>query len=133
MWRHDENASAFSLHHYAAKGSRCCDLNTAYQHARSIPTSFLSSPNMSEGKHPLESDESNPIEAREQSVDVINERKLLRKIDLRILPGLAVLLLLSFLDQGNGKIFFFLFLPCIQLIFFQSEMLVLKVCLQTYI
>ena len=60
---------------------------------------------MSEEKLPVESDETSPVEARGQSVGVINERKLLRKIDLRILPGLGVLLLLSFLDQGNGILF----------------------------
>jgi hypothetical protein len=32
----------------------------------------------------------------------INEKKLLRKLDLRLLPPLTLLYLLSFLDRSNG-------------------------------
>jgi hypothetical protein len=32
----------------------------------------------------------------------INTRKLLRKLDLKLLPPLALLYLLSFLDRSNG-------------------------------
>lgn len=32
----------------------------------------------------------------------INEKALLRKIDMRVLPALTVLYLLSFLDRSNG-------------------------------
>ena len=32
----------------------------------------------------------------------INEKALLRKLDMRILPGLTILYLLSFLDRSNG-------------------------------
>lgn len=32
----------------------------------------------------------------------INEKALLRKLDLRLLPALTVLYLLSFLDRSNG-------------------------------
>lgn len=34
----------------------------------------------------------------------INERKLLRKLDLRLLPAVSILYLLSFLDRSNGKL-----------------------------
>lgn len=34
--------------------------------------------------------------------NAIDEKKLLRKIDLHLLPGLCILLLLSFLDRSNG-------------------------------
>lgn len=34
---------------------------------------------------------------------VINEKKLLRKIDLRLLPAVGLLYLLSFLDRSNGQ------------------------------
>jgi hypothetical protein len=33
----------------------------------------------------------------------INENKLLRKLDLKLLPPLSLLYLLSFLDRSNGK------------------------------
>ena len=71
----------------------------------------------------MESDESGPVEGTE-GVGVIDERKLLRKIDLHLLPGLALLLLLSALDQSNGEnLSRFIAFDS----FFQSEMLVLKV------
>ena len=57
---------------------------------------------MSEEKDRVDGDETNPVEAKEEGVGAIDERKLLRKIDLHLLPGLALLLLLSFLDQGNS-------------------------------
>jgi len=34
----------------------------------------------------------------------INEKALLRKLDLRLLPAVSVLYLLSFLDRSNGKL-----------------------------
>jgi hypothetical protein len=34
----------------------------------------------------------------------INERKLLRKLDLRLLPAVSILYLLSFLDRSNGTL-----------------------------
>ena len=58
---------------------------------------------MSEEKHRVESDESGLVEGTE-GVGIIDERKLLRKIDLYLLPGLALLLILSSLDQSNGEI-----------------------------
>lgn len=33
----------------------------------------------------------------------INEKKLLRKLDLKLLPPLTLLYLLSFLDRSNGR------------------------------
>lgn len=33
----------------------------------------------------------------------INEKKLLRMLDLRLLPAVSILYLLSFLDRSNGK------------------------------
>lgn len=33
----------------------------------------------------------------------INKKKLLRKLDLKLLPPLLLLYLLSFLDRSNGK------------------------------
>jgi hypothetical protein len=39
----------------------------------------------------------------------INEKSLLRKLDLKLLPPLSLLYLLSFLDRSNGMLFFSLF------------------------
>lgn len=36
------------------------------------------------------------------SSDGVNEKKLLRKLDLTLLPALTLLYLLSFLDRSNG-------------------------------
>lgn len=33
----------------------------------------------------------------------VNEKSLLRKLDLRLLPAVSILYLLSFLDRSNGK------------------------------
>ena len=41
----------------------------------------------------------------DESGDTIDEKKLLRKLDWHIVPGLTFLLLLSFLDRGNGNPF----------------------------
>lgn len=38
----------------------------------------------------------------EIATSTINERSLLRKLDLRLLPAVGVLYLLSFLDRSNG-------------------------------
>lgn len=40
--------------------------------------------------------------AAEEQVN-INEKALLRKLDLRLLPPLTILYLLSFLDRSNGE------------------------------
>ena len=42
------------------------------------------------------------ISDSETPVSDINERSLLRKLDLRLLPAVGVLYLLSFLDRSNG-------------------------------
>ena len=34
----------------------------------------------------------------------VNEKRLLRKLDWRLLPAVSVLYLLSFLDRSNGKL-----------------------------
>lgn len=85
------------------KGAQCSDLNMARQPAPAVVILSLSSPNMSEEKHQVECKESSPVEARE-GVGTIDEKKLLRKIDLHILPGLVILLLLCALDQSNGEL-----------------------------
>lgn len=36
--------------------------------------------------------------------DVVNEKSLLRKLDLKLLPAVGILYLLSFLDRSNGEI-----------------------------
>ena len=56
---------------------------------------------MSEEKEQLEIDEANPVQAKEV-VGVIDEKKLLRKLDLHLLPRVSLLSLLSFLDRSNG-------------------------------
>lgn len=33
----------------------------------------------------------------------VDEKKLLRKLDLRLLPAVSILYLLSFLDRSNGR------------------------------
>ena len=37
-----------------------------------------------------------------ESQTTINEKALLRKLDIRLLPALTILYLLSFLDRSNG-------------------------------
>lgn len=39
----------------------------------------------------------------ESNTSSIDERKLIQRIDLRLLPSVTVLYLLSFLDRSNGK------------------------------
>ena len=41
---------------------------------------------------------------------VVDERRLLRKLDWHLIPGLTILLLLSFLDRSNGNSFFLFWL-----------------------
>lgn len=40
----------------------------------------------------------------------VNEAKLLRKLDLRLLPAVSILYLLSFLDRSNGELLSMIFL-----------------------
>jgi len=56
---------------------------------------------MSEEKEQI--NEIGPVQASEEGSDVIDEKKLLRKIDWHLIPGLTVLFLLSFLDRSNGS------------------------------
>ena len=78
---------------------------------------------MSKEEEQSTSDETSPVQTTEEGGDAIDEKKLLRKIDRHIIPGLTALFLLSFLDRSNG-IPPHLSLPCLQLTLFQSEMLV---------
>ena len=50
-------------------------------------------------KSPNTTSESTLGDAEHQA---INEKALLRKLDLRLLPPLTILYLLSFLDRSNG-------------------------------
>ena len=36
--------------------------------------------------------------------DVVNERTLLRKLDIHLLPAVGLLYLISFLDRSNGRL-----------------------------
>lgn len=49
---------------------------------------------------------SNGSESDRESLEAgsLSERKLLRKIDLRLLPPVSILYLLSFLDRSNGEL-----------------------------
>jgi len=42
-----------------------------------------------------------PVYRPEVDISSVNEKHLLRKIDLRVIPWLAFLYLLSFLDRGS--------------------------------
>jgi len=59
---------------------------------------------MSKEKEQFTFDESNPVQATEEGGDAIDEKKLLRKIDWHIVPGLTLLFLLSYLDRSNGNL-----------------------------
>ena len=61
---------------------------------------------MAEEKEPTKLEETasdrSPVS---ESGDVIDEKKLLRKIDMHLIPGLFALLLLSSMDRSNGNPF----------------------------
>ena len=61
---------------------------------------------MSEAKQKVEigDSEKRSAQAIEEGGNTIDERKLLRKLDLILLPGVSILLLLSFLDRSNGNL-----------------------------
>ena len=59
---------------------------------------------MSEEKERVKIDETSPTQAAEEGCDAIDEKKLLRKIDLNLLPGVTFLFLLSFMDRSNGNL-----------------------------
>ena len=81
---------------------------------------------MSEEKVQTKIEEVSCDHATEESGEEIDERKLLRKIDLHLLPMLTLLFLLSFLDRSNGNRLLSPFV-CLPLIPLQLEMLVSKV------
>ena len=66
------------------------------QPSRDEPPKADESPGKDDGQSP-EAASADSLEALE-----INEKALLRKLDLRLLPGLTLLYLLSFLDRSNG-------------------------------
>ena len=86
---------------------------------------------MSKEKEQFTFDETSSTQASEEGGDAIDEKKLLRKLDWHLIPGLTVLFLLSYLDRSNGNPSL-LFLPCLQLTLFQSEMPVSRVSSQTH-
>jgi len=57
---------------------------------------------MSSGKKQSTFDEKSPVQVTEDGEDAIDEKKLLRKLDWYLIPGLTVLYLLSSLDRSNG-------------------------------
>lgn len=71
--------------------------------ARAPPQRPPLSPVMAEEKDQLKIHESNSDRATVEIGDAIDEKKLLRKLDWHLIPGLTVLFLLSFLDRSNGK------------------------------
>lgn len=85
---------------------------------------------MSEEKEQTKVEGANSDHVTVESGDGIDEKKLLRKIDLHLLPWVTVLFLLSFLDRTNGKPFL-PSAPCPPLIFPQLEMPASKVWPQT--
>ena len=57
---------------------------------------------MSSEKERSRFDETSPVQVTEEGGDAIDEKKLLRKLDWYLIPGLTVLYLLSSLDRSNG-------------------------------
>ena len=67
---------------------------------------------------------------KDENGDVIDEKKLLRKLDWHVVPCLTILFLLSFMDRTNSNPFSF---PIyLSLTFLQLETLVSRGWLQTY-
>jgi len=87
---------------------------------------------MSEEKEQAKTGPTSPIQTTEGCRDVINEKKLLRKLDLNLLPGVTFLFLLSFMDRNNGMPSPSLSFIRLPLIAFQLETLVSRVSLQTH-
>jgi len=86
---------------------------------------------MSEEKVTTEIEETASDHTTGESGDVIDEKKLLRKLDWHLIPGLTLLFLLSFLDRSNGNPLPFPCLPSVHS-FFQLGMLVSKDLSQIY-
>lgn len=57
-------------------------------------------PEVDNGQHTPSSTSASDVEVVPES---INEKRLLRTLDLRLLPAVSILYLLSFLDRSNGK------------------------------
>ena len=90
--------------HTCCKGAlrRLRSLNTVYEPTPPVIVSSLFSPGMSEEKEQAKTDRTSPIQATEESRDAIDEKKLLRKLDLNLLPAVTFLFFLSFMDRNNG-------------------------------
>ena len=82
---------------------------------------------MSEEKERTEACETSGIQAKEERGSTIDEKKLLRKLDLNLIPGVTLLFLLSFLDRSNGEISLSHPFARLPLIFFQLGMLASRV------
>lgn len=73
---------------------------------RISPLRSLPSPPMVAEKEQTKVDLTTPDHATiGKSGDIIDEKKLLRKLDWHLVPGLTLLFLLSFLDRSNGNSF----------------------------
>ena len=74
-----------------------------YQLARAIESGRY--PTMSSEKEkewpPPPSEDSQGVGDEEAAT--VNERALIRKLDIRLLPAVTILYLLSFLDRANGR------------------------------
>ena len=67
---------------------------------------------MEKEEEPAKSDETAPDHAVvDENGDVIDEKKLLRKLDWHLLPCLTTLFFISFIDRSNSTYFSFLNLP----------------------
>lgn len=59
---------------------------------------------MATEKHDLSAASNASDSGVEAEPGTINEKKLLRTLDLRLLPAVSILYLLSFLDRSNGEL-----------------------------
>lgn len=67
------------------------------------------SPNMADEKEQAKFEETiSDHAANDERGGVIDEKLLLRKLDWHVIPGPTLLLLLSFMDRGNGNSLFLL-------------------------
>ena len=58
---------------------------------------------MSKEKEQITFNETGSFQMTEEDDDAIDEKKLLRKLDWHLVPGLTVISPLSFLDRSNGS------------------------------
>ena len=75
-------------------------------HERRIAESPTNSFNGEKGRV-TQLEQSEDVYAAEVDTSAVGERKLMRKVDLRLIPWLSLLYLLSFLDRtsiGNAKV-----------------------------